>query len=250
MGPVTDTGQADPRLAAALRAYDGSAATRAAALTALAGARVFVAITATSTAEHLEADTGLRAESRAEMALVSVIASDGERALPAFTDTAALKRWRLDVRPVPVAASYLAQAALDDEADAVVLDPDGAALVVPRSELRALAAGYVPVAGSSLAARHLEAALTELTGSPDPELVRALARSLGPERLKAARLLDGPQGPVLGIAPRRPLDPAALAALAQRVLTRLGPALPPEGLDLAVVPPTGPGYPVLTKRGR
>lgn len=247
---MTDTGEADPRLAAALMAYDGSAPTRAEAMAALAGARVFVAITATSTAEHVEAGTGLRAESSAEMALVSVVASDGERALPAFADLSSMKRWRLDVRPVPVAASYLSRAALDDGADAVVVDPAGAALVLRRPELEALAAGYVPVAGTSLAALQTSTALTEPTSPADPALLGALAQALAPERLKAARLLDGPQGPVLGIAPRRPLAPAALAALAQRVLTRLGPALPREGLDLAVVPPMGPGQPVLTRRGR
>jgi hypothetical protein len=243
---VSDDGQADPRLAAALTAYDGSAAARAEALAALAAARVFVAITATSTAEHVVGTTGLRAESSAEMALVSIVASDGDRAVPAFGDAAALTRWRLDVRPVPVAASYLARAALDDGAAAVLLDPDRAAIVVRRPDLEALAAGYVPVEGASLATRRSTAALTT-PATVDPGLVRVLAAALAPERPRAARLLDGPGGLVLGIAPRRPLDPAALAALAERVMSRLGPALPPAGLDLAVVPARGPGHPVLRR---
>jgi hypothetical protein len=245
---VTDAGEADPRLARALAAYDGAAASRAEVLAALAGARVFVAITATSTAEETAAATGLRAESSAEMALVSIVASDGDRALPAFADTAALRRWRLDVRPVPVAASYLARAALDDRAVAVVLDPAGAGIVVGRGELEALAGGYVPVAGSSLAARRTTDALTAPVVTPDQGLVAALAAALRPERPRAARLLDGPGGPVLGVSPRRPLDAAGLAALAQRVMTRLGSALPASGLDLAVVPPTGPGHPVISGR--
>jgi hypothetical protein len=154
-----------------------------------------------------------------------------------------------------VTASYLAQAALDDGAAAVLLDPAGAAVVVGRPELEALAAGYVPVAGARLAARRTTDALTEPPREPDPALVRALAEAVRPERLRSARLLDGPGGPVLGVAPRSDLDASALAALAQRVMTRLGAALPDEGLDLAVVPPEGPGYPVLvrgglTRRGR
>jgi hypothetical protein len=245
---VIDDGSADPRLAAALQSYDGSARARAETLAALAGARVFVAITATSTAQHVEAGTGLPAESSAEMALVSVVASDGERAIPAFADTAALKRWRLDVRPVPVDASYLARAALDDGAAAVLIDPAGAAVVVRRSDLTSLAAGYVPVAGSPLAARRTTTVLAPPAAAPDAELVRALAAALAPERPRAARLLDGPGGPVLGIAPRRPLDPASLAALAQRVMTRLGGALPAQGLDVTLVPPTGPGHPVIRRR--
>ena len=244
---MSDDGTADPRLAAALQAFDGSPVARAEVLAALAGARLFVAITATSTAEHVEVGTGLRAESSAEMALVSMVASDGERAIPAFADTVALRHWRLDVRPVPVGAGYLARAALDDGAAAVLLDPTGAGLVVRRTELESIAAGYVPVPGADLAARRAVAELTPPT-EVDPVLVQALAAALAPEHPRAARLLDGPAGPVIGIAPRRPLDPPALAALARRVMVRLGDALPAEGLDLTVVPRTGPGHPV--SRGR
>ncbi len=249
---MSDTGAADPRLVAALTRYDGRPAARAEVLAALAGARVFVAITATATAEHTEDLTGLRAESSAEMALVSVVASDGARAIPAFVDPAALRGWRLDVRPVPVTASYLARAALDDGAAAVVLDPGGPAVVVRRSDLEALAAGYVPVTGAPLAVRRIDQGLAEPATEPDPALVAALAEALRPERLKGARLLDGPGGLVLGIVPRRALAPAELAALAQRLMTRLGSALPATGLDLAVVPPKGPGHPVqpVTRRGR
>jgi SseB protein N-terminal domain len=136
---VTDDGAADSRLEAALTAYDGSAATRTAALAALADARVFVAITATATAEETTS-TGLRAESSAEMALVSLVASDGERAIPAFLDVAGLAGWRPGFRPVPVLGPDLARAALDDGAAAVLVDPAGAAVVVRRDDLAAMAA--------------------------------------------------------------------------------------------------------------
>jgi hypothetical protein len=247
---TTDTGAADRRLSAALAAYDGSPATRAEVLAALTGARVFVAIIATATAEETAAATGLQAESSAEMALVSLVAPDGARALPAFPDTAALRRWRLDVRPVPVDAGYLCRAALDDGAVALLLDPAGAAVVVPEAELRALADGYVPVPGAALAARRTTEAFTDPAQPPDPALVRQLADVLHGEPLEAARLLDGPGGPVLGVVPRSPLDAAGLAGLAGRVVQRLGPALPATGLDLAVVPPQGPGYPLPLPAGR
>jgi hypothetical protein len=240
---VSDDGSADPRLAAALAGYDGSQATRAEVLASLAGARVFIAITATSTAEHVEEGTGLRAESAAQMALVSLVASDGERALPAFADTASLKRWRLDVRPVPVSAPYLCQAALDDGAVAVLLGP----VTLDARELQALAAGYVPVAGAPLAARRTTAELTEPAEEPATGLLAALHEALAPERLKGARLLAGPDGPVLGVVPRTPLAPADLAALAGRVAARLRPEVP--ALDLAVVPAKGPGRKI-TRRGR
>jgi hypothetical protein len=241
---VTDDGAADPRLAAALSAHDASPGRRAEVLAAFAGARVFVAITATSTAEHVETGSGLRAESSADMALASLVASDGARAIPAFVDPAALRRWRLDVRPVPIAAAQLARAALDDGAAAVLLDPAGAAVGVRRPDREAGAAGYVPVAGAPLSSRRTTAALTPPATPPDPVLVEALVAAVAPERLRAARLLDGPGGTVLGIAPAGHLDPGALAALAGRVMSRLGSALPAAGLDLAVVPADGPGWPL------
>lgn len=246
---MTDTGAADPRLAAALAAYGDSGdtpATRAELLAAVAGARLFVAITASSTAEELV--NGLRAESSAEMALVSLMSSDGVRALPAFADTVALRRWRLDVRPVPVDATYLCRAALDDGASAVVLDPGGVAAVLREPDLRALADGYVPVAGADLAVRRTTDELTAPQTPPDAALVAALGRALRDEPVRDARLLDGPAGPVLGVVPKRPLDPPALAALAARLMHRLGADLPAGGLDLAVVPAGGPGYPVRRRR--
>ena len=47
-----------------------------------------------------------------------------------------------------------------------------------------------------------------------------------------------------GTAAPEDLDPAALAALAARLVERLGADLPPDGLDLARVPHDGPGLPV------
>lgn len=236
-----DRGTADARLSAAVAAHDGTAAGHAALLAALVDARVFAAITATSTAEHVEAGTGLRAESSAEMAVVLIVGADGRRALPVFTSTDALQRWRLDVRPVALTGPEAAQAALDEGAAGLLLD--GA---VPVTELRDLAAGWVPVLGSGLATRVGDAVLTGAVEVP-ATLADALREALTGERLRAARLLDGPDGLVLGVAPRRPLHPTELAALAQRVVDRLGDALPPEGLDLTVVPARGAGVEVLRR---
>lgn len=57
-GGPPDDGSVDPRLAAALAAHDGSPASRAAVLAALAGARVFVAVRAEATS--VETVGGLR----------------------------------------------------------------------------------------------------------------------------------------------------------------------------------------------
>lgn len=235
-----DTGAADERLVRALAAWRETGQGRSEVLAALCGARVFAAITATSTAEHVDAGTGLRAESSADMALLTLV-TDGHRALPVFTSTGALQRWRLDARPVTVPGEQVCAAALEQGAGTLLLDLD---LAVTGQELVDLSRGYVPVTGSSLATRVADRGTTEGFRTPiDPpkELLRALASALSGEPVATARLLDGPDGPVLGVVPTRPLAAVELADLARRLVVRLGPALPPEGLDLAVVPPEGPG---------
>lgn len=235
--PAQDGGDADPRLAAA-----GS---RAEVLAALADARVFAGIAATATSEHTT-ERGLRAESTAEMAVL-LLESAGERALPVFSSVAGLRRWRLDARPVPLTGPQACQAALDEGAAALVLDPGTRPVTLGEDELRALAAGWVPVEGSALASKRGDVALEAPAVPPPDSLVAALRAALRGERLAAARLLQGPEGLVLGVAPRRPLPPAELAALAHRVMARLGADLPPDGLGLAQVGARGPGVPVLRR---
>lgn len=232
-----DDGLADPALAAAL-----AAGSHAQVLGALAGARVFSALIAVATAEEVTA-TGLRAESTADMAVV-LLEAEGARALPVFTSVPSLVQWHPQARPVALTGPEACRAALDEGAEALVLDPAGAAWEVEEAELRTLAEGYVPVLGAPLATRRADAALEAPSTPLPPGLVPALVEALREERLRDARLLQGPDGLVLGVTPRRPLDAAALTALAQRVMTRLGDELPRDGLDLAQVPPRGPGVPL------
>ncbi|MCW2707193.1 MAG: hypothetical protein JWM22_1035, partial [Frankiales bacterium] len=175
-----DTGTADPRLSAAVAGHDGTDAAHAELLAALVDARVFAAITATSTSEHVAEGTGLRAESSAEMAVVLVAAPDGSRALPVFTSASALKRWRLDVRPVPLTGAEAAQAAHDESAVALLVDG-----LVPVTELDDLARGWVPVMGSGLAARVADTALGVPADVP-AGLEPALQEALAGERLRSA----------------------------------------------------------------
>lgn len=249
---MSDDGRPDPRLAAALQGWQQARTplARAEVLAALSGARVFLALAAWATGTHVDARTGLVAERGAELALLSVVAPDGQRALVAFADGHAVQHWRAEARPVPVPAARAAATALEDGAAALLLDPRGAALAVTPAECQALAAGRVPVPGTTLSTRRTEAALSDPATPPDDALLDALRGALAGEPVRAARLLDGPDGPVLGVVPEGPLDPAAAAALASRVARRLGPALPADGLDLAVVPGQGPGVAVpLRRRG-
>jgi hypothetical protein len=145
---------------------------------------------------------------------------------------------------VPLSGREACAAALDDGAVAVLLDPPGAALPVSGPDLRELAAGRVPVAGAPLSARRTT---DELTTPADaaPGVLAAVGERLRREPVRAARLLAGPDGPVVGVVPDGHLDAGALAALAARVLPGL-----PAGLSLAVVPADGPGVPVPLRRGR
>jgi len=246
-----DDGAPDPRLARALAADDGTAAGRGEVLAALAGARVFLALSAEALGTQESAAPGLRQESSARMSLLSLVSAQGARALPAFLDGHEVQRWRRDARPVPVAGPLACRTVLEDGAQALLLEPGGAAVAVRGDALRELAAGRVPVPGAPLSSRQVEALLE--AGPPAPAaLLRALSAALAPEPVAAARLLAGPDGPVLGVVPATGLSPAALAALAGRVRDRLGPALPAAGLDLAVVPGAGPGeaVPLAATQGR
>ena len=240
---MADTGEPDARLAAALgrvRAVPvATGADRVEVLAALVTARVFAAVTATSTAEHVEPGTGLRAESSAEMALFTLVGSAGGRAVPVFLDAAGAVGFRPGARPVARTGQEVCTAALQDGAVAVLLDPAGAAMPVGGGELTEVAAGRVPVAGAALSSRRVEHALTTPT-QLDQGMLRALARALQGEPVSSARLLDGPDGPVLGLVPARPLDAAGLTALASRVLPRLA----GRQVDVTLVPEIGPGVEV------
>lgn len=227
---------------------------RAELLAALVDAPVLAAVAATSTGERVVPETGRVAESGAELAVLLIAGPDGARALPVFPDVDALRHWRLDARPVALTGAQACSAALDEGAVHLVVDPAGAAAVLDLDELTALAAGWVPVPGSSLSTRRSADAVAGLsapTSAVPDGLLAALAQALRPEGLTSARLLSGPDGLVLGVCGPEPLAAPSLAGLAQRIVQRLGDALPAGGLGLVEVAPSGVGLPVIsTSRGR
>jgi hypothetical protein len=118
-----DDGTAAADLEAALRAYAEGTGGEHAVLAALGGARLLVPVVAVLTEE--ETVDGLRREKESEMALPTLVGQDGRRGVLAFTSTGALARWRPDARPVAVRLRQACQAALDEPADAVVVDVAG-----------------------------------------------------------------------------------------------------------------------------
>lgn len=112
----TDTGAPDAALVAAL---DGDSTTF---MEALASARLLVPIVATADGVEHPAATGLTAEKSSEMAVVTLTAPDGERALPVFTGIDALSTWNPQARPRPLSSEQAAQAAVAEGCDVLVLD--------------------------------------------------------------------------------------------------------------------------------
>lgn len=128
-----DDGAIDTGLAAALENPQDESGLMA----ALADARLLVPIVA-ALAEADESGA-LVTEKSTDMAVVTLTAPSGERALPAFTDTAALAAWDSDARPSPVRAEVAAQAAIAERCDVLVLDVATRSLVLRPSMVWALA---------------------------------------------------------------------------------------------------------------
>ena len=147
-----DDGSADPGVAAALAAYDAEPeAGHRPALAALQDARLLVPVVATA-GEVEHDDQGLAHDKTSDMAAVLITGRDGRTALLSFTSTDSMRAWNADARPVAVSARQAAKAALQDGADALLVDVAGPVMfVVEGEDLRALADGYT-LAG--LAGRH------------------------------------------------------------------------------------------------
>src|SRR6202162_5786970 len=157
-----DRGAADPRVAAALAAYQAGQGSEQAALAALAAARLLVPVIAVlgsgpATPQHGDKDS--------EMVLPTLIGRDGRPAVLAFSGLDALARWRPDARPVPAEADPVWRAAVGDGC-AVVIDVAGPVpLAVEGARLAALAAGQPvpPPHEDPDVQAQVEAALTEAT---------------------------------------------------------------------------------------
>ena len=133
-----DRGTADPRVTAALAAYQAGQGSEQAALAALAATRLLVPVIAVLGSEPATPQHG---DKDSEMVLPTLIGRDGRPAVLAFTGLDSLARWRPDARPVPAEADRVWRAAVADGC-AVVIDVAGPVpLAVEGARLAALAAG-------------------------------------------------------------------------------------------------------------
>lgn len=131
-----DTGQADPRLRELLGDPESYASQREIVARLLDG-RLLIPVVA-----NLDEKDASGADKHSHMATVTITNELGHKALVCFTGVDSVALWRPDARPIPVAGVEAAQAALQEECHALLIDvagPDQYALA--GTGLWALAAG-------------------------------------------------------------------------------------------------------------
>lgn len=200
----SDTGEADPTLLA--RLTDGS--DEVALFAAVSGARLLVPIVAAPAGID---DSGeLTVERSTDMAVVTLMSPDGQRALPVFSSLAALSAWDASARPSPVTSSRAAQAAVSERCDVLLLDAgSGHQLVLRPSMLWALAqqCDWLPAHTDPFVAQALLRATAEET-----EVTDCFGEEGDPVGAGILRV-------VLNLRPG--LDPAQVQAIATRVAEQI-----------------------------
>jgi hypothetical protein len=133
-GFAGDDGRADPAVRSALTAYAADPERHLDVFAALQGARLLVPVLAVL--GEVEVDAAGRAHDKSsDMATGLLTGRDGRRALLAFTGLDTLEAWRADARPVPVTAVLAARSAVQEGADALVVDVAGPTTYAVEGEL-------------------------------------------------------------------------------------------------------------------
>lgn len=143
-GFAGDDGAVGASVAAALDDYrPGLRGSYQATLAVLQASRLVVPVVAVL-GEVAYDEQGLAHDKTSDMATVMITGADGRQGLLAFTGTEALTAWRPDARPVPVAFTDAAAAAVSEGADALILDLAGpVSFVVEGADLHSLAQRHV-----------------------------------------------------------------------------------------------------------
>ncbi|MCB0911339.1 MAG: SseB family protein [Propionibacteriaceae bacterium] len=127
-----DRGEPDPQVRALLAAasdHEGYLT----AVAALCTARFLLPVVALGD----DGGDGPDPDRHAELQAVMLERADGRRALPAFTGVDTLAGWRPDARPVPCRLDELAAAAVEQDAEAVLVDLAGPHPLVVEGDLLA-----------------------------------------------------------------------------------------------------------------
>lgn len=228
-----DDGSAAIELTTRLDGFAAGDVDGAEVLEALAQSRLLVPVVAILDESETGPD-GMRHEKHSSMATVLVRSSGGGQALLAFSSIAALNQWRPAARPVPLVAPLAARAAIDEDADTLLIDVAGQApFAVSGNELLLLAAVARPPGEAC----------------DDPVLLAALTRLIRAEdRIASATLLSAEEVAVdggakagaalfVGVAAPSEGDRSWLGHLVQRIATDpVVRRLLPEGLRIKEVP--------------
>ncbi|MEV4504533.1 SseB family protein [Streptomyces klenkii] len=236
-----DDGSADAELTAALAAWsaDPGGGAESRVLAALRGARLLVPVVAVLGEVETGPD-GLKREKTSDMAVPTLQAPDGRKALPAFTSTDSLARWRADARPVAVPLHQALQAAAHEKADTIVLDM----------------AGPVPYQLTGPALLALAEGRESTDPLTDPAVADALRAVLTAEpavrraHLAPSREADGTLALALAAGPGAPETTAAVHRIAEALASdEVLRARLVRGLDLALLPAGAsvPGEPLFTR---
>lgn len=204
-----DDGSPDPAVLRALRraALEPGAASERDLLDVVATARWLLAILPVPGERETAEVDGLSA---GDLAMVTMTAPDGARALPVFTSVAAVAQWNPAARPLPLTARAAAEAALAEECPEIVLDVgQQVGYTLRHSMVWALAHGH-----------------PWLPAHEDPVVVAAVADAVTGEPAVAGYELTGGHPPEMGalriaLALRPGLPLADVEALVARIGGRL-----------------------------
>lgn len=157
---VNDDGAADSRLRAAISEYvkSGLGKDSRALLRILVNARLLVPVVAVvdSQAGEVEKDSHMKS--------VELHGPNGDKALLAFTGVDSVIQWNSDARPIPQLAYLVAQAVIEQDLDAIVLDVSGPTPCAIEGQLLNLLA--MGPNRESLMIQELEAVCTALGALP------------------------------------------------------------------------------------
>ncbi|MDA8369910.1 MAG: SseB family protein [Nocardiopsaceae bacterium] len=213
-----DDGSADPRVSEQLDAYARGAAGDRQVLAVLGPSRLLVPVVAVPTEVEEGAD-GLKRDKTSDVALPVMVGKDGRRGVLAFTSVESARLWREDARPVPNTTAEACRAAIDEGADALVVDVAGPVCY--------------PIQG------HFLTALAEYGTVPepkdDPQVLAAIYRVTHAEpgigRVRVHECERADIGVRLELDRR---DDESLRRVADRLATELAPILP-GGVELSAV---------------
>ncbi|MEU0238005.1 MULTISPECIES: SseB family protein [Nocardiopsidaceae] len=213
-----DDGGADPEVESCLRRHAAGEIGDRQVLAALSRSRLLIPVVAVATGTE-EGVGGLTKDKSSEVAVPIMTGRDGRRGVLAFTSVDAVRRWRPDARPVPFTTKDACQAAVEEGADALVVDVSGP---VPHT-----------VQGRFLTMLAETGAVPE--PKDDPQVLALVYRvthgEFGIERVRIHPSERGEIGIRLELEER---DDEALRRVAERLASELGHVLP-GGIELSAV---------------